>query len=129
MTLEDYATKGYAENNYITRFLSNKLGGRIVNEDVALAKKILKEKCLIGLYAEFEKSVHLFQQYFRWNNKGDDEERRKCIQQLVNKLKETNAAPKQILEGSKEWNLLARHNVHDLELYKYVTSLFPQIPP
>jgi hypothetical protein len=124
MTLEDYATLGYAENNYLTRFLSNKMGGKIDSLDLAIAKKILKEKCVIGLYDEFEKSVHLFEQYFKWNTKGDGKTRESCIQQLVDKVKENNAVHNEIRKGSKEWSLLARQNMFDLELYDYITSLF-----
>jgi hypothetical protein len=124
MTLEDYATHGYAENNYLTRFLSNKMGGKVDYLDLAIAKKILKEKCVIGLYAEFEKSVHIFEQYFKWNTKGDGKTRERCIQQLVDKVKENNAVHNEIRKGSKEWSLLARQNMFDLELYDYITSLF-----
>ena len=84
----------------------------------------MKEKCVIGLYTEFEKSVHHFEQYFKWNSKGDKEKRERCIQQLVDKVKEDSAMHNEIRKGSKEWSILARQNMFDLELYDYITSLF-----
>lgn len=125
MTLEDYASKGYAENNYLTRFLSRKLGGAIRSEDVALAKEIIRKKCVVGLYSEFEKSVFYFEQYFGWNRNNNDIRSQKCIEQLVNKV--NNSSQPSIKEGSREWNLLARQNIYDLELYEYITSLFSKI--
>mmetsp|Transcript_8248 Transcript_8248/g.12012 ORF Transcript_8248/g.12012 Transcript_8248/m.12012 type:complete len:226 (+) Transcript_8248:50-727(+) len=126
MTLEDYASKGFAENNYLTRFLSRKLGGAIRSEDVTVAKEIIRKKCVVGLYSEFEKSVYYFERYFGWNRNNDNVRRQKCIEQLVNKV--NNNTQPSIKEGSREWNLLARQNIYDLELYEYITSLFSQIP-
>jgi len=49
VSLEDYAQGNGIENNWMTRFLTNKMEGELTKEHLDQAKEILSTKFLIGL--------------------------------------------------------------------------------
>eukprot|EP00521_Asterionellopsis_glacialis_P009291 CAMPEP_0195287232 /NCGR_PEP_ID=MMETSP0707-20130614/4378_1 /TAXON_ID=33640 /ORGANISM="Asterionellopsis glacialis, Strain CCMP134" /LENGTH=437 /DNA_ID=CAMNT_0040346965 /DNA_START=100 /DNA_END=1413 /DNA_ORIENTATION=+ len=124
MTLEEYAQSGSAENNWMTRFLSNKLQGELTHEDESRARKVLRTKCLIGLLKHKGESMYRFERYFGW--KVDSVKAEECHGKLLdwkwpNKNKHPDAD-----EDSRAWKYLKEHNTFDLRIYKYAEELFEQ---
>mmetsp|Transcript_21194 Transcript_21194/g.44389 ORF Transcript_21194/g.44389 Transcript_21194/m.44389 type:complete len:484 (-) Transcript_21194:133-1584(-) len=61
MTLAQYAMTTGGENNYVVRKLVDKTyRDTICDEDLEKAKRIVKEKIIVGIMDEFEESVHRF---------------------------------------------------------------------
>ena len=79
MTMDAYLNHGLKENNWMTRFLSDKETGEVYEYDLDVAKKVLKEKCLIGFLYNLEESMKRFEKYFHWN----DTKNEKCFNDLI----------------------------------------------
>lgn len=138
MTIEQYAKSMYIENNWLTRFLVKKTRGKLTHSDLLLAKKILKFKCLVGLYDEMEASLARFQRYFGWNSESPEKAgqivscRRAIIKQGDKVLDHPMSVKDEwdtktegvIKVGSVPWNAIARQNKFDMELYEYAKRLF-----
>ena len=54
ISIEMWARSNRVEFNWMTRFLSNELDGDLTQLHLEIAKKILKEKCLVGLLEDSE---------------------------------------------------------------------------
>jgi hypothetical protein len=122
MTLLEYANSGSVEHNWVTRFLVNKVGGKLDKKDMVTAKEILRTKCLIGLYDDMEASLRRFSQYFGWskeNTSNADE----CRTAVVQAGDHRHDHPP-IQKYGKEWNALVEVNQFDLELYEYARILY-----
>lgn len=120
-TIELYGKSNLVENNWMTRFLTNKLGGEITSDDEALAKEILRTKVLVGLLSKKTESVHRFKVYYGWKVKDENDD---CEDKLLQwgwsgKNKHAN-----IIKGSDAWNLLQEQNSFDIRLYEYAVKLF-----
>lgn len=63
-TVEMYARSSLVENNWLTRFLSNKLAGKLTPEHEAIAKEVLRTKCIIGLLSEKTESIRRLELFF-----------------------------------------------------------------
>ena len=64
MTLEQFAISPYCESNFVGRSLINKMEEPLTITDVESSKKILREKCLIGLLNDLPTSIKRFDSYF-----------------------------------------------------------------
>jgi len=138
MTIEQYAQSKYIENNWLTRFLVKKTRGKLTHADLLLAKKILKFKCLVGLYENMEASLARFQRYFGWNADSPEKDgeivlcRRaiithgdKVLDHPVSVKDEWDTKTEGVIKiGSVPWNAIARQNKFDMELYEYAKRLF-----
>lgn len=141
MSVEEYAKSGYIENNWLTRFLVDKPGGKLTHVDMLLAKKSIKFKCLVGLYDDMEVSMARFQRYFGWNAHDSPEKKAgviKCRSAAVAKgdknvlghpisIKDEYAASSSVAAvkaGSKAWNAILRMNKFDMELYEYAKKIY-----
>ncbi|KAL7488776.1 hypothetical protein ACHAW6_014363 [Cyclotella cf. meneghiniana] len=138
MTIEQYAESKYIENNWLTRFLVKKTRGKLTHSDLLLAKKILKFKCLVGLYDEMEASLARFQRYFGWNSDSPEKTgeivlcRRaiithgdKVLDHPISIKDEWDAKAEGVIRiGSLPWNAIVRQNKFDMELYEYAKRLF-----
>lgn len=123
MTIMDYANSPSVENNWMTRFLINKPGGRLMKEDMLIAKEILRTKCLVGLFEEMENSMIRFQEYFGWSQKAPLDQVSKCRTAVLAAGDRRHDTP--LLEpGTKTYTALARVNKFDLELYEYARNLY-----
>ena len=123
MSLEQYAASEIAENNWMTRFLSNRLGGELTPEHEALAREVLARKFIVGLLPEKQQSIERFIRYFGW--KINDERAEACVDRMVgwNWLNRGVLHP-EVKEDSKAWMMLEEQNTFDLRLYKYAAELF-----
>ena len=130
MSVEQYATSRYIENNWVTRFLVDKPGGKLTHADMLLAKKIIKFKCLVGLYEDMEVSMARFQRYFGWNAQDGTSEQQaevvKCRSVAVARGDKHAMHPdgSSVREGSVAWNAIVRMNLFDMELYEYVKKIY-----
>ncbi len=148
MTLEQYAKSRYIENNWLTRFLVNKRGGKLSRADVVLAKDILKTKCLVGLYDDMEASMARFQRYFGWNAEETEANKTSIAQcrmeavrrgdkhvvghpisvvkEVVKSKNVTSSSPIMpvVRPGSIAWNAIVRMNIFDMELYEFVEKIY-----
>ena len=60
----EYFKSGMGENNWMTRFLSNTFKRDLNNDDLEVAKEVLRRKCLVGLMSQKAESFDRIQQYF-----------------------------------------------------------------
>lgn len=123
MTLDEYAASSLVENNWITRFVTNTLGGELTPQHEALARKVLADKFIIGLLSDRQQSLERFIQFFGWKVEGDKAE--DCIDRRMgwDWANEGHIYPK-VKEGSKTWNLLEEANSFDIRLFEYAQELY-----
>jgi len=124
MNIEEYASSPFMENNWMTRFLLDKKGGRLTKDDLTTAKEILRRKCLVGLFDKMQESLIRFELYFGWRrNMGSKE--KKCESELIKNGDERHEHI-MVDEGSKAWSALLKQNMFDMELYLYAENLFEE---
>ena len=121
LNLETFAKSSMVENNWMTRFLSNKMAGELTMDDEAVAKEILRTKALIGLLERKHESLRRFQLFFDWN--AADEE---CDEKLLNWGWSGKNHYSPVQEGSEVWGLLMEQNTFDMRLYDYAKILFDE---
>ena len=148
MTMEQYAKSGHIENNWMTRFLVNKPGGTLGRGDMLLAKRIIKTKCLVGLYEDIEVSLSRFVRFFGWEQPrgggGNSTTAPRSAADVVRCRSEAVARGDRYVSGkpsvggggggggdmatvrpgSLAWNAIVRMNLFDLELYEYARRVY-----
>jgi hypothetical protein len=121
-SLDLYAKSSMVENNWMTRFLTNKMGGELSPEDEAMAKEVLRTKCLVGLLSKKTESMRRFKTYFQWNN--NKHENQDCEDKLLHWGWSGKNKHESVEEGTETWNLLKEQNTFDIRLYEYAVKLF-----
>lgn len=124
MSLEEYANSRLAENNWMTRFLTNKLQGPLTMQDEAVAREVLKTKCLVGLLGYKGESMHRFTRYFGWTVDGAKME--ECHGKLLDWNWPAKNKHPDLEESSDVYKILTKQNTFDIRLYKYAQELFHQ---
>ncbi|KAL3797805.1 hypothetical protein ACHAW5_009137 [Stephanodiscus triporus] len=139
MTIEQYAKSGYIENNWMTRFLANRPGGKLAREDMLLAKTIVESKCLVGLYEDIEVSLARFARFFGWERPKDNSTAARSAADVVRCRSEAvargdghvsgkpsgdNGVMSTVRPGSLAWNAIVRMNAFDMELYEYAKRVY-----
>ena len=122
-TIEDYAISEFAENNWMVRFLTNKMGGMITKGDLAVAKEVLRRKVLIGLVLDVRGAAERYMNYFGWNFHSFTPEQQQCMNREFSAGSNKNHHQK-VEEGSMAWRILRSNNLLDLELYDYALQLY-----
>jgi len=117
-TFEQYAISKSVENNWLTRFLINKRGGRLKKTDVQRAKKILEKKCLIGMMDDLKGSFVKFQNYFGWNYKHNN-----CTHKIFMEG-DVRINHTLVQKNSTAWKQLMLQNRHDMDIYAYAKELY-----
>ncbi|KAL7534046.1 hypothetical protein ACHAXR_005606 [Thalassiosira sp. AJA248-18] len=126
-TLEQYATSDIVENNWMTRQLSNQLGGELTEENLKHAMEVVQSKFLVGLMTKIEATMSRAEKFFRWTYHVNPPNQEKCRERLMAGGSNSNAKNKEPLkEGDPAWDLLAHQNNFDLQLYKYIETLFEE---
>ncbi|KAL7547491.1 hypothetical protein ACHAWF_010784 [Thalassiosira exigua] len=120
MTLSQYVRAGghRVENNYLTRYLSGRYGGKLEVKHLNLAREFLRRKFLVGLASDLPATANLFTRVFGWNATAASlglEHVDLCYNSIYNALVE---------EGSEGWKLLVAQNWFDLKVYEYAEHLF-----
>ena len=112
------------ENNWMTRFLCNKLGGQLTANDEALAREVLRQKCLIGLLSRKNESFQRFKTSFQWKINDGDPQKVDCEEKYLEWGWEGKIKYTPVKEDSEEWKELRKANTFDLRLYEYAEKLF-----
>ena len=128
MTIEEYATSQYAEDNWMTRFLTNEMTGGVFERHLDLAKEVLESKCLVGIMEDFKGSFNRFNKYFGWQNVDFHGpvsllNRGTCVNRVMSHPDNSHQHPKHE-EGSEVWNLLMQKNQYDVQLYEHAVKLY-----
>eukprot|EP00545_Synedropsis_sp_CCMP1620_P009398 CAMPEP_0119023678 /NCGR_PEP_ID=MMETSP1176-20130426/30413_1 /TAXON_ID=265551 /ORGANISM="Synedropsis recta cf, Strain CCMP1620" /LENGTH=400 /DNA_ID=CAMNT_0006978787 /DNA_START=10 /DNA_END=1209 /DNA_ORIENTATION=+ len=118
MSIEEYAKSPSVENNWMTRFLVNKQGGKLEKEDMVVAKEILRTKCLVGLYEDMDVSMRRFQGYFMWSQKAPPGQVQECRTAVLAAGDRRHNTP-EFEVGTSMYEALANNNQYDMELYQY----------
>jgi len=122
--IETFYKEGFAENSWMTRFLTNELTkGELTDHDLEVAKEVLRQKCLVGLLEEKGETFERIQKYFGWRPKNENEQN--CLEKKLEwawpmKLHST------IEEESRAWRLIVTANNFDMKLYAYAKDIFEQ---
>lgn len=125
MTIEQFYEAGFAENNWMTRFLTNELTkGELTEEDLNIAKEVLRQKCLIGLLDEKVETFERFQKYFGWRPKNGSEE--ECLAKKLEWAWPMKHRHPPVEDESDAYRLIRAQNIFDLQLYEYAKELFQQ---
>jgi hypothetical protein len=121
--IEEFFKGGLAENNWMTRFLSNQLTkGSLDKGDLDLAKEVLRRKCLVGILKEKGESFSRFERYFGWQfvSNGDEE----CHEKKLEWAWPLKHRHEEVEEGTELWELIVMQNKFDIQLYEYAEYLF-----
>jgi len=125
MTIEQYAESSYAEDNWLTRYLSNDPENELTNAHVEVAKDMIRRKVLIGLADRREESMERFEKFFGWKYIFHPEKQEECRSALLAKGDDSDNPDMLVPKlGSYPYELLSQKNLYDIELYEYVVSLF-----
>lgn len=129
MTLTQYVRQGAhrVQNNYLTRHLSGRYGGKLEVFHLDVAREFLRRKFVVGLARDLPATTNLFTHVYGWNNTAaimgmDNAEQ--CYQTIFNAL--TDSSPPSVDEGSEGWKLIVSQNWFDLKLYEYAEYLFAE---
>jgi len=138
ISILEYFKSGMGENNWMTRFLSNTFKRELNNDDLEIAKEVLRRKCLIGLLSQKAESFDRIQQYFNiqpsttsTSKKGADEvednnESIDCIDKKLNWAWPLKHKHDVVEEGTELWDAMMKNNVYDMQLYNYAVVLFKE---
>ena len=122
ISIEDFYQKGFAENNWMTRFLTNELSGELSEDNLTVAKEVLRQKCLVGLLEEKGESFERMLNYFGWQPKNDDE--LECLEKKLEYAWPMKHKHPKVESGTRA--LIEEANQLDLRLYEYAKDLFTQ---
>ena len=127
-SLEQYAQSDIVENNWMTRQLSNQLGGELSNDHLEKAMEVVRRKFMVGLMTKIGSSMTRFEKFFHWKYKVNPTNQEACRERLMSGGSNSNKSNKKPLpkEGEPAWDLLAHQNNFDLQLYKYIEQLFEE---
>eukprot|EP00591_Stephanopyxis_turris_P005134 CAMPEP_0195517576 /NCGR_PEP_ID=MMETSP0794_2-20130614/11017_1 /TAXON_ID=515487 /ORGANISM="Stephanopyxis turris, Strain CCMP 815" /LENGTH=707 /DNA_ID=CAMNT_0040646397 /DNA_START=48 /DNA_END=2171 /DNA_ORIENTATION=+ len=120
MTVQEYVQSPYAQNNWLTRFLSNDFINELTVTHQRVARRILREKVLVGLLSEKEETMDRFERFFGWNYRIYPEEQEECREQFLHKLFNNGG----LGPGDQDYETIALSNMHDIDLYNYIYGLF-----
>mmetsp|Transcript_2864 Transcript_2864/g.6366 ORF Transcript_2864/g.6366 Transcript_2864/m.6366 type:complete len:478 (-) Transcript_2864:145-1578(-) len=130
VTIEDYAQGNGIENNWMCRFLANRMTGELTKDDLEQAKTILKDKFLVGFLDDLEESMYRVMKYNEWEFSEDETEQMQeedCIRDLASEEGGSNKSdydyeiPKR---GSQAHALISWQTQFDAKLVTYAKELF-----
>jgi len=127
MTLPQYVRSGghRVENNYLTRYLSGRYGGKLTVHHLDVAREFLRRKFVVGLASDLPATANLFGHVFGWNHTTASlglSNVDLCYDDILGAL--SGKKPPSIEEGTEGWKLLVAQNWFDLKIYEYVEHLF-----
>lgn len=129
-TIEDYAQGNGIENNWMCRFLADRMTGELTKEDLEQAKDILKDKFLVGFLDDLEESVYRIMKFNGWKFSTDETEQmmeEDCIKDLSAEEGGSNVNPHEYeisKRGSQAHALISWQTQFDIKLYAYAKELF-----
>lgn len=126
ITIEEYFKGGMGENNWMTRFLANARNKVLTEDDLDVAKEVLRRKCLVGLLSQKGESMSRFLKYFKWDKHVKGEKEQECLDKNLDYGWPQKHRHQEVEEGSEVWNLVVQMNTFDLQLYEYAKELFKE---
>jgi len=137
MTIDEYANSPLLEANFITRSLVDKMEGPLCMDDVMTAKKLLKEKCFVGLVEKFDESIRYFNlayslkpnfdvqiEGFQDSDYSDKSKRIDRLEQCLVNLKGDGGSNRHkheaLSEDSETYQTIERKNGWDMLLWKTI---------
>ena len=125
LTLTQYIRQGgqRVQNNYLTRYLSGRYGGKLEVWHLDVAREFMRRKFVVGLARDLPATTNLFINVFGWNNTAATNADL-CYHNIFNAL--SDSSPPSVDEGSEGWKLLVSQNWFDLKVYEYAEHLFQQ---
>lgn len=127
-TIMEFVNSPMCYDNWVVRRLIHKMpyNMEITEEDLALAKEIVKRKMLVLLTDDMEGSVERMRQYFGWDEEVLTDEQMDCIHRYAVE-EPRNANPHETLDpDSDEYQAIRNKNLADIELYEYVQQLYQE---
>ena len=127
-TIMEFVNSPMCYDNWVVRRLIHKMpyNMEITEEDLALAKEIVKRKMLVLLTDDMEGSVERMRQYFGWDEEVLTDEQMGCIHRYAVE-EPRNANPHEELDpDSEEYQAIRNKNLADIELYEYVQQLYQE---
>lgn len=121
-SLESYVSSDRVEKNWMTRFLSNALQDELTDKHLAVAKKVLEEKCLVGLMKYKWESLRRFETYFGWLLDGEKVE--DCHTKLLDWNWPNKNKHSPVREGSDLWRKFSNVNDMDMKLYRHAEKIY-----
>jgi len=124
MTIDDYARSPLCESNWMVRTLVNKMEGPLDGpRDIAIAKEIIRQKCIVGLLDEMDETIRRFHSYFGFEN---DEALTCALQNFAaagGLQSNSHKHPKLDPNGST-WEIIEKKNSLDIHLFEYAIELW-----
>lgn len=105
-----------AEDNWLTRLLSNEHKGEIGYKQLGMAKHVIRESCVVGTVDKMTESLVRIGKYFGWDLLDDEVS---CIEELVDG---NNVEEKYMDHETDEWNEFYEKNQLDCQLYEQAQS-------
>jgi hypothetical protein len=124
-TVEDYAISEFAEDNWLVRFLTNKMTEHLSRSDLEIAKEILRRKVQVGLLVDVKGSFKRFNKYFGWDKLNLTDDQVRCTEKYLSGGSNANKHDG-IKEGGMGWRILRANNLLDLELYEFALQLYEE---
>lgn len=125
MSIQEYATSPYVENNWMVRKLSNvDKAVKLSDDHLQVAMDIVRRKILVGLLSKKDESLDRFEKFFGWKFKVKPDNQELCRTVLMDQGANSNVHADLPDEGSDAYNALLFHNRWDILLYEYIEDLF-----
>lgn len=112
------------QQSWMTRFLSNTLSGELTPEHEAIAKEVLRTKCLIGLLRDKTETLRRLDVFFNIHALEHTQRREECQEKLLYWDWPGKNRHDPVVKGSEAWDILQKHNTFDMRVYEYAEKLF-----
>mmetsp|Transcript_926 Transcript_926/g.1512 ORF Transcript_926/g.1512 Transcript_926/m.1512 type:complete len:267 (-) Transcript_926:429-1229(-) len=140
MSINQYANSSIAEDNWMTRMITNTMEGKITKRHYEVAREVFGRKCLVGLFDKYSESMDRFADFFGWEDiqsintrhphasgkvtmEKDLAGKRECFRKMTKKGVNRHQYAS-VGKDSAVWKHLKKKNWYDLRLYEYAKSLY-----
>ncbi len=114
--LQEDLPKFEADDNWLTRLLSNEHKEEVGYKQLGMAKHIIREVCVVGTVDKMTESIIRIGKYYGWQLVDGEES---CIEELVDG---NNIEEKYMDHETNEWNEFYEKNQLDCQLYEQAQS-------
>ena len=121
MTLQQYVEVDGYYDNWIVRMITRaKLGG-LNDSHLELAKRIIKDKFIIGISDHMDETFRILEIYYGWKEKKEG-----CVNFHLHSAPSNKNKYNVPADGGRVWNLIAEKNKYDMALYQYALEIFAE---
>lgn len=96
----------------------------LTKSDLTLAKKVLKQKFIVGLFEEIEDSMKRFETFFGFSALNSGVEVQRCQQNEIDGIMERYYNKVEMPNDNEAVLALMEKNTFDLQLYDYARYLY-----